>query len=165
MTNKTLLIIGNGFDLQCGLRTQYTDFFNWLRKDETRKDNIWAVHFLNNKLLGNNNWHDIETGLLKAISKETHYLQITPLQGWIMHACYFSYSKNNPYKDFDGEESYYARTNLQSIMDTLKPAGMIIPVENFRREFDVNDYYCALEELKKVRTSILRVFKRRNVKR
>lgn len=25
---KQLLIIGNGFDLACGLKSQYTDFFN-----------------------------------------------------------------------------------------------------------------------------------------
>ena len=26
-TSKQLLIIGNGFDLACGLKSQYTDFF------------------------------------------------------------------------------------------------------------------------------------------
>ncbi|MDR1821069.1 MAG: bacteriophage abortive infection AbiH family protein, partial [Oscillospiraceae bacterium] len=32
--NNTLLIIGNGFDLYCGLKTSYRDFFEWLREHD-----------------------------------------------------------------------------------------------------------------------------------
>jgi len=65
----TLLIIGNGFDLQCGLKTSYADFFAWLRKDSKRaNDNFWTVHFLNNMPTGNG-WVDVEAKLLKILPK------------------------------------------------------------------------------------------------
>jgi len=67
----TLLIIGNGFDLQCGLRTSYADFFDWLRKDSKRaNDNFWAVHFLNNIPTGSG-WVDVEAKLLNTLTKSS----------------------------------------------------------------------------------------------
>jgi hypothetical protein len=53
--DNTLLIIGNGFDLQCGLRSSYENFFEWLRQDESRANgNLWAVHFLKSSPKGMN---------------------------------------------------------------------------------------------------------------
>jgi len=44
---KQLLIIGNGFDLACGLKSKYIDFYNAVIKDKYKFDfinnNIWAL--------------------------------------------------------------------------------------------------------------------------
>jgi len=61
----TLLILGNGFDLQCGLKSSYPDFFDWLRKGNDRANtNLWAVHFLSDTPTGTL-WVDIEGRLLR----------------------------------------------------------------------------------------------------
>jgi len=61
-----LLVIGNGFDLQCGLKSSYEDFFKWLRQDNKRAcDNLWAIHFLNNSPEGQH-WTDVEESLRKV---------------------------------------------------------------------------------------------------
>jgi len=65
---STLLIIGNGFDLQCKLNSHYEYFFEWLRKDQNRtRNNLWAVHFLNNPPTGQL-WTDVEKSLKQALN-------------------------------------------------------------------------------------------------
>ena len=81
---SNLLIVGNGFDLEHGLKTQYTDFFDVIDKKAASKneiilnnnkylikDNNLLLYLLEeykqNKLQGNN-WIDIETELKKIIS-------------------------------------------------------------------------------------------------
>lgn len=80
MEGKTLLIIGNGFDLKCGLKSSYPDFFEWLRKDTSRVDNLWTRHFLNNCPKGQN-WTNVEEALLKTFIIEKHK-RTTPVQSW-----------------------------------------------------------------------------------
>ena len=81
---NNLLIVGNGFDLEHGLKTQYTDFFDVIDKKAASKneiilnDNKYIIK--NNKLLSyliteykqnklqGNNWIDIETELKKIIT-------------------------------------------------------------------------------------------------
>lgn len=81
---SNLLIVGNGFDLEHGLKTQYTDFFDVIDKKAASKneiilnDNKYIIK--NNKLLSyliteykqnklqGNNWIDIETELKKIIN-------------------------------------------------------------------------------------------------
>lgn len=81
---SNLLIVGNGFDLEHGLKTQYTDFFDVIDKKAASKneiilnDNKYIIK--NNKLLSylikeykqnklqGNNWIDIETEFKKIIS-------------------------------------------------------------------------------------------------
>ena len=66
----TLLIIGNGFDRQCGLNSSYSHFFEWLSQDKGRaNNNLWAVHFLNNQPKGRG-WIDIEKSLYEALSRK-----------------------------------------------------------------------------------------------
>lgn len=81
---SNLLIVGNGFDLEHGLKTQYTDFFDVIDKKAASKneiilnDNKYIIknnnllsylikEYKQNKLQGNN-WIDIETELKKIIS-------------------------------------------------------------------------------------------------
>lgn len=81
---NNLLIVGNGFDLEHGLKTHYTDFFDTINNNVSSKneiilnnhkylikDNYLLLYLLEeykqNKLQGNN-WIDIETELKKIIS-------------------------------------------------------------------------------------------------
>ena len=69
---KQLLIIGNGFDLACGLKSRYNDFFYDLYKENPQnysitEKNYWfklfkdMVKFDENSTLG---WTDIELQIL-----------------------------------------------------------------------------------------------------
>jgi hypothetical protein len=40
---NTLLIIGNGFDLRCGLQTSYGEFFEWLRMEDWQFRNTYEI--------------------------------------------------------------------------------------------------------------------------
>lgn len=81
---NNLLIVGNGFDLEHGLKTHYTDFFDTINNRVSPKneiilnnhkylieDNNLLLYLLEeykqNKLQGNN-WIDIETELKKIIT-------------------------------------------------------------------------------------------------
>lgn len=73
VANSSLLIIGNGFDLQCGLKSSYVDFFEWLRQNWAKsKNNLWVQHFLNNPP-SEQGWIDIEHSLLQAIDSSKRY--------------------------------------------------------------------------------------------
>ncbi|MBD5099722.1 MAG: hypothetical protein HDT29_00215 [Clostridiales bacterium] len=75
MASKQLLILGNGFDLQCGLRSSYEDFFNSEIIDDISKNfhlqkmkpgcvGFWeTLLFYYYKQIGNSkyDWCDIET--------------------------------------------------------------------------------------------------------
>ena len=73
---KQLLIIGNGFDLACGLKSKYNDFFYDLYKKNpqnysiTEKNNYWhklfkgLVKFNEKSILG---WTDIELQILTEL--------------------------------------------------------------------------------------------------
>lgn len=75
--DNTLLVIGNGFDLQCGLKSSYKDFFGWLRQNNKRAtDNLWTVHFLNNPLNGNL-WIDVEYRLQEVLDKKDNISSAT----------------------------------------------------------------------------------------
>lgn len=67
VADRQLLIIGNGFDLSCGLRSSFKDFIGWRfnhleNKDGVCKPNIWDVVFKNNSKT-DANWCDIESAI------------------------------------------------------------------------------------------------------
>ena len=68
MANITF-IIGNGFDLQIGMNTRYTDFYNVYTKNEPDKTNL-IFHFkksiLKDKANGWKNWADFELRMGQA---------------------------------------------------------------------------------------------------
>ena len=59
-----LYLIGNGFDLNLGLKTSYKDFLNYYKalKMDHQKDSIlrFISYIEDKKLLGDPNWSDIE---------------------------------------------------------------------------------------------------------
>lgn len=75
MNNKNdvdqLLIIGNGFDLHCGLKTDFEDYFKsrFDGLNEIYSDNFWDCYF---KSLKDNNaklWSDVETQIQKCLEE------------------------------------------------------------------------------------------------
>jgi len=66
---SVLMIIGNGFDLQCGLKSGYEDFFDWLDKNTSvANTTVWTINFLTNLTSKNQLWADVESNLLEALS-------------------------------------------------------------------------------------------------
>ena len=69
ITTEQLLIIGNGFDLACGLKSRYKDFFNTIPEEKYR-DNFWyfILDCLRNRdLLESENWADIELQIFNQL--------------------------------------------------------------------------------------------------
>ncbi|CCW39184.1 TPA: hypothetical protein VBA41_001993 [Streptococcus agalactiae] len=65
-TYKQLIILGNGFDLACGLKSSYLAFFEYIFQKKTTNTNYWYNIFKslfnrNNKI---KNWTDIESRIL-----------------------------------------------------------------------------------------------------
>jgi len=122
---STLLVIGNGFDLQCGLESKYEDFFRWLRQDKVRASaNLWAIHFLNSSLSGDG-WIDVEDRLQKALNDDR--TGSSPIEQWARSA-----------------NSFY---NGQGIYPKAKEARYIVKyIENTKTSFPFN-FYWFLDEL------------------
>lgn len=69
MTTEQLLIIGNGFDLACGLKSRYSDFFDSIPEEKYR-DNFWYYILdclRHRKLLESENWADIELQIFNQL--------------------------------------------------------------------------------------------------
>ena len=69
-----LLILGNGFDLSCKLKSQYKDFFEYIFDENNSSDyslNFWLCIFKElsqqEKFINENSWTDIESQILKQL--------------------------------------------------------------------------------------------------
>lgn len=60
---EQLIILGNGFDLACGLKSSYSDFFEYILKNDNY-DNYWYNIFRSIKYNNPTNWTDIELRIL-----------------------------------------------------------------------------------------------------
>lgn len=76
---KQLIIIGNGFDLACGLKSSYKDFFEDIFKERLETgdneigevDNFWMEYFFQDKNITENRdiiWKDIESSIEDCVS-------------------------------------------------------------------------------------------------
>lgn len=80
MNGERLIIIGNGFDLQAGLKSSYSDFF---KSDFAVNANNFWINILNHEMLGEyNRWGDIE-GLLAEVLNDS--------EEWINQQIYCRY--------------------------------------------------------------------------
>ena len=65
---KQLIVLGNGFDLACGLKSTYYDFFDYIYGQKivnnTSPNNFWYEIFKNYKQDTIENWADIEEQIL-----------------------------------------------------------------------------------------------------
>lgn len=92
MSNQ-VIIIGNGFDLACGLKSSYKDFFEWYfynrlksnNNEEKEIKNFWFEYFFSTKKpndSGSYTWTDIETAIKKCIndvsSQYLNYFKVSP---------------------------------------------------------------------------------------
>jgi len=69
-----ILILGNGFDLAHGLKTRYTDFLDYWRKNNGL-DNVWLKHFVNRQKQLGDKWIDLEEeiyNVIKEVNKSTN---------------------------------------------------------------------------------------------
>jgi len=124
------LIIGNGFDLQCGLKSKYSDFFEWLRQDNERANNFWAVYFLNNSP-EDQGWIDIESSLQEILNATA--IKVPRMKYWVNTAT-----------------SYYTnlrKTGLASYPESQEANYIIRRIENGDREQFQYDLYWFLDEL------------------
>ena len=73
---KQLIVLGNGFDLACGLKSTYYDFFGYIYGQQivnTKSNNFWYDIFKNYKQESIENWADIEEQILIQL-KNIEYL-------------------------------------------------------------------------------------------
>lgn len=69
---EQLIILGNGFDLSCGLKSSYQDFFQWLENNEKssiihiKNENFWFL-ILSEAKLDDPTWFDVEGKITKII--------------------------------------------------------------------------------------------------
>lgn len=74
---KQLIVLGNGFDLACGLKSTYSDFFDYIYGQQmvnnTNSNNFWYKIFNNYKQDTIENWADIEEQILVQL-KNIEYL-------------------------------------------------------------------------------------------
>ncbi|WP_295345962.1 AbiH family protein [uncultured Streptococcus sp.] len=65
-----LIILGNGFDLACGLKSSYSDFFYYIFTKKSLQNNYWYKVFNYSKrdnINKDNNWTDIESRILMEL--------------------------------------------------------------------------------------------------
>ena len=73
---KQLIVLGNGFDLACGLKSTYSDFFDYIYGQQivnTSSNNFWYDIFKDYKQESIENWADIEEQILIQL-KNIEYL-------------------------------------------------------------------------------------------
>lgn len=76
---KQLLIIGNGFDLNCGLKSSYIDFYDACIRKKTFEDepnNFWQrllCQYNKTNYSSNNNWCDIEEIIRETLHSVNYY--------------------------------------------------------------------------------------------
>lgn len=66
---KQLIVLGNGFDLTCGLKSQYEDFYSSVKDNF---NNILVDYAFGTKLK-NPNWTDVESNLLDLLNSFASY--------------------------------------------------------------------------------------------
>lgn len=121
---NNLLIVGNGFDLEHGLKTYYTDFFDTINNNLSSKNEIilnnnkylikdnnlllyLIKEYKQNKLQGNN-WIDIETELKKIIS----LIEEININNFIDNMSYYSGDEYTTIKKIQSKSSYYFKNCL-----------------------------------------------------
>ena len=63
-----ILILGNGFDLAHSLKTRYTDFLDYWRKNNGL-ENVWLKHFVNRQKQLGDKWIDLEEEIYNVIEE------------------------------------------------------------------------------------------------
>ena len=117
---KQLLIIGNGFDLACGLKSSYKDFFdNYLKSiSSTSSRMYWEQYLKKMSYLNNNNddysWTDIETQIFMQL-QNVEFL----IDNNLINRRYYE-NKNELIEEIEiSLDKSNSKLNLESISDTF----------------------------------------------
>jgi len=115
--HQHVLIIGNGFDLDLGLPTKYSDFINSSYFSELcLKDNILANHL--REVHDVKNWIDVEEEL-KSYSKKTIHSNIFLQEYKELCASLLSYIKSIKYDSLNIESTAYKLISILLNKDVL----------------------------------------------
>ena len=148
---KQLLIIGNGFDLACGLKSRYNDFFYDLYKENSQNYSIAEI---------NNYWYKLFKGLVKF--NEKSILGWTDVESQILTELMnveFLYNSDlflniEPHMSEDGIKAYISRSIL-TIADAYKyydedsVLNTFVVLTQTLHEIDVFDKSSTFDKLKK----------------
>ena len=79
---EQLIILGNGFDLACGLKSSYSDFFNYIFKNNYKNNYWYRVFEYSNggESNTNNTWTDIESRILMELQNLEFLFRINLLK-------------------------------------------------------------------------------------
>lgn len=111
MSEKTLYIIGNGFDLHHGIASKYSDFKAYLEKHDRN-----LLHALENLYDCEDIWRDFEKNLL-TISRESFIKYISP----------FFPANEVDDDDFTYAELFFSQDHAGNLVDEL--------TENLKKRF------------------------------
>lgn len=149
---KQLLIIGNGFDLSCGLKSSYKDFFdNYFKSVSSTNPKVyWERYFQNMSYLNSNkddySWTDIETQIFIQLQNVEFLIQNELLNNK------FYENKDDQIKEI---ELSLSKSNSQLNLDSL--------LRTFYLLKSVFEYYMIGNQLKlntalnKIKTDLLKL--------
>lgn len=83
MSKHVTFLIGNGFDLNVGLKTRYTDFYKFYTNENANDSNIiqrFKKEILRSEAHGWKNWMDFEVGMGQ---QSKHFIGETPVEDFI----------------------------------------------------------------------------------
>lgn len=152
---KQLLIIGNGFDLACGLKSSYNDFFEYIFDENNGSDyrlNFWLCIFKElsqqNHSMNESSWTDIESQILTQL----RYIEFLSDRGFL-DTYHFKYEKGKMERVISDRISLYEKVNYSE-------AKMISTTFNVIKYLFENDYFLVkendgkdIEELENIKLS------------
>lgn len=114
---KQLLIIGNGFDLACGLKSSYNNFFEYIFDENNDSDyrfNFWLCIFKElsqqDKFMKKNTWTDIESQILKQL----RYIEFLSDRG-LLDIYHFKYEQDKMKRAISDRVSVNEKFNCSEI--------------------------------------------------
>ena len=136
---EQLIILGNGFDLACGLKSSYSDFFDYIFTKKSLQNNYWYKVFnYSNRDNSNkdNNWTDIESKILMELQNLEFLFHFHLLQDLKKEI------ENDEYirADLDEIKRNYSNNIYQLISEVSRVTGLGIQIKKFLNSHLKYDY-------------------------
>jgi len=136
-----LLILGNGFDLSCKLKSQYKDFFEYIFNENNSSNyklNFWLCIFRElsqqDKFMKKNTWTDIESQILNQL----RYIEFLSDRGFL-DTYHFKIEKGKMEREISDRISLYEKFNYSE-------AEMISTTFNVIKYLFENDHFLVKEK-------------------
>jgi hypothetical protein len=126
-TPKSILILGNGFDIDLGINTRYKDFVNsedWPFNKPGRYEEDSLPYFLNECLGSVETWYDLEEALAKFADKSKNHLERAKIDRAKMNFITLCSTLGEYLKK--QENAYITRIKGQSNAKRLKPSQCLL---------------------------------------